>query len=109
MYSVGPTISFSFSISGLILASMYMGGGLGYEVVIVSFSFVRFWCAWNLFVIGISISQFFLGCILVSFRVGAVVAFLVFRVIFLFLVFCIFHWSSALLFASVSMYKVSIL
>ena len=43
MYSVGPTISFSFSISGLILgASMYMGGGLGCEVVIVSFSLLGF-------------------------------------------------------------------
>ena len=82
MYSVGPTISFSFSVSGLILrASMYMGGGLGCEIVIVSFFSVR--------VLGIYSSLLFpsqlsFGCILVSFRVGAVVAFLAFKVFFFF-------------------------
>ena len=66
MYSVGLLL-FSFSISELILgASTYMKDGLDCEVVIVSFSSVRFWSAWNLFVIGISPSQFSFRCILVS-------------------------------------------
>ena len=82
---------------------------MGCEVVIVPFSSVRFSSAWNLFIIGISPRQFFFGCILISFRVRAVVTFLAFRVIFLFLAcFCIFHRSLALLFASVCMYEVSV-